>query len=88
MIYPKEDPEVWAKRYGIPLTPIPCDCCGKLLPYTIPFAAEDWRGLISDPNAHSCGKKFDHTIVVSVNKERRESLIEAFKILQEELIDE
>jgi hypothetical protein len=79
MLYPQEDPVIWAKRYNINITPVPCDCCGKLLPYTIPIAFKDWRGLLSDPTAHACDKKYNHTIVVSVDKEHNKQLLEAIK---------
>lgn len=67
MLYPIEDTEIWAERYGIETCFGECSGCGISIIADNPFADGELRGFISTD--HGCGiEKCLVTFTISVDE--------------------
>ena len=55
-VYPQEEAEEWAIKYGLEIKSCACQNCGVTLWTTIPFASKFLRGLIA-PTCDDCGNE-------------------------------
>jgi len=62
--YPQVDVKKWASYYGLRLNPCPCDKCGKLIDFTIPYLYKHWRGVYATP--HECGPNYQASVMVDI----------------------
>jgi hypothetical protein len=70
MLFPQEDPEVWAQKYDLKIKHANCPKCKKEIVTDVPFAFKGYRGLKS--RDHGCGGKYTRKILVPVSKEEIE----------------
>lgn len=70
IVYPKVDPRVWAKRYGLMPKAHPCPVCKKPTIPSVPFATGSWRGLAAAE--HGCKANGSPSTATLVGKEGEE----------------
>lgn len=81
MIFVDEDPEVWAERYKLELSEVPCCRCGKIMKTMLPFVTRKYVGLATE--VHECGREYQVTVSVPRSTPLNLELIEALEWLGE-----
>jgi hypothetical protein len=72
VLYPQVEPQQWAETYAIDATPVTCENCNSTIEFKIPFAFQNFRGLLTDHK--SCGDQFQQSIFVSKCKHERQGV--------------
>jgi len=72
MLFPEVDPTTWSKRYDLGARSGICANCSVAVTFTIPFAHNEFRGLLSDHT--ECGEEFRQVVFVNKSKIERERL--------------
>lgn len=67
IVYPQVDVKEWCAQYKIETTEDACINCKKIIPYEVPIASKNWRGVIQ--KVHDCGHEYVRSILVPIGKE-------------------
>lgn len=74
MLFPQVDPLEWAKIYNINCPSGSCYKCSAQQNFTIPFAYNDFRGLLSSHT--DCGDEYRQSVFIAVDKNETKQIAE------------